>query len=510
VPFLGLISERAFIEEYMNYKLNPYSKSTNKTLPYFLLKQGIGLVGAFSLLINNMAIAQTATTGSTQQITTSEAPTTALKARKIKLKVSQLNDDNKPQKVTKLTDKSNSYNNRSNIYIADSGKNSYIDTTNYNAAPPPANNPAPTTTTQTQQRNQPKVVITERSSGCSVVSGGSGVQSNGCGGSRRQTSRTRTRTTTVQQPTRNVTQNRVRRTTNTSDRVATRNQPVFRQSQFVASKRVLSRINQNESVVSQNHTKSNGKPLQKLTGSRPLTVVSLPEELQAIPLSEYANYVASRNLSNIQPNNTTAIEQTDDRLTAANTNTNIDPAKKTALLYPLSIPARFSSPFGWRIHPISGSARMHSGTDIAAPLGTPVLATYSGRVEVANNMGGYGLTVTIRHANDTQESLYAHLSQILVQSGEYVEKGTVIGLVGSTGNSTGPHLHFEWRYLTTDGWVAVDAGQHLEYALDNLIQAMQMAKIAGDTEENKTESKTTDTKKVTEEKQKSEVDKQKL
>jgi hypothetical protein len=155
VPFLGLISERAFIEEYMNYKLNPYSKSTNKTLPYFLLKQGIGLVGAFSLLINNMAIAQTATTGSTQQITTSEAPTTALKARKIKLKVSQLNDDNKPQKVTKLTDKSNSYNNRSNIYIADSGKNSYIDTTNYNAAPPPANNPAPTTTTQTQQRNQP-------------------------------------------------------------------------------------------------------------------------------------------------------------------------------------------------------------------------------------------------------------------------------------------------------------------------------------------------------------------
>jgi murein DD-endopeptidase MepM/ murein hydrolase activator NlpD len=505
MPFLGLISERAFIEEYMNYKLTPYPPFTNKTLSRFLLKQGICLVGIFSLLSSNLAIAQTTTTESTKKITPSEAPATALKARKIKLKISQLNDNNKPQKVTKLTDKSNSYNNRSNIYIADSGKNSYIDTTDYNAAPPPASNPTPTTTTQTQQRNQPKVVITERSSGCSVVSGGSGVQSNGCGGSRRQTSRTRTRTTTVQQPTRNVNQNRVRRTANTSDRVATRNQPVFRQSQFVTSKRVLSRINQNQAVVSQTYTKSNGKPLQKLTGSRPLTVVSLPEELQAIPLSEYSKYVASQNLNNTQINSTTAIEQTDDRLTAASTDS--DPARKTALLYPLSIPARFSSPFGWRIHPISGAARMHSGTDIAAPLGTPVLATYSGRVEVANNMGGYGLTVTVRHANDTQESLYAHLSQILVQQGEYVEKGTVIGLVGSTGNSTGPHLHFEWRYLTTDGWVAVDAGQHLEYALDNLIRAMQMAKIAGDTEENKTESKMTDTKKVTDVKQKSEVKK---
>jgi murein DD-endopeptidase MepM/ murein hydrolase activator NlpD len=515
--FLGLISKRDFIEEYMNYKLNPNTNSSHKTFLYFLIKQGISLIGILSLLSSSIVVAQTepTTPESTQQRTQTEAstPRTTLKARKVNLKASQFGfNDKKPKKVTKLVEKSSSYN-RTSFYLADSGKNSYVDTTDYNTTPPPVNNPDPAPTTAVQPKTTPKVVITERASGCSIVANGSQIQSNGCGGNRRQTTRVRTRTTAVKQPTQNVSGNRIRRTITTDDRVATRNQPVYHRSQLVVRKRLLDSVDRNQVVVSSTNTKSYSKSLnttkystQQITNpnknSRPLTVVSLPDDIQAIPLSEFANYVAARNATdnNSVNNQVNTIQQTGDRLATANINNN--PARKTALLYPLPIPARFSSPFGWRIHPITGVARMHSGTDIAASLGTPVLAAYSGRVEFADSMGGYGLAITLRHANDTQESLYGHLSQILVQPGEFVEQGTVIGLVGSTGNSTGPHLHFEWRYLTTDGWVAVDAGQHLQYALDNLIQAMQMAKIADDTDENKVEET-----KITDEDRKSEVKK---
>ncbi|MGF1478831.1 MAG: peptidoglycan DD-metalloendopeptidase family protein [Cyanophyceae cyanobacterium] len=145
----------------------------------------------------------------------------------------------------------------------------------------------------------------------------------------------------------------------------------------------------------------------------------------------------------------------------------------TALLFPLSIPATVSSAFGWRVHPIAGTQRMHTGTDLAAPMGTPVLAAYSGEVAVADSLGGYGLTVVLRHEAGTQESRYAHLSKILVNLGDWVDQGTVIGLVGNTGYSTGPHLHFEWRHLTHSGWVAVDAGLHLEYAMEQMMRSLE-------------------------------------
>lgn len=148
---------------------------------------------------------------------------------------------------------------------------------------------------------------------------------------------------------------------------------------------------------------------------------------------------------------------------------------RTSLIFPLPIPANITSGFGWRIHPITGANRMHEGTDIGAPQGTPVLATYHGEVAVADWIDGYGLTVIVRHEKGTQESRYAHLSEVFVKPGDWVNQGTVIGRVGSTGMSTGPHLHFEWRHLTNEGWVAVDAGLHLEYALENLMRAMQMA-----------------------------------
>lgn len=151
------------------------------------------------------------------------------------------------------------------------------------------------------------------------------------------------------------------------------------------------------------------------------------------------------------------------------------------LIFPLSIPASISSAFGWRIHPITGDSRLHSGTDLAAPLGTPVLAAYAGRVAIADFLGGYGLAVAMDHNKGTQQTLYAHLSEIFVKPGEWVEQGMVIGRVGSTGFSTGPHLHFEFRQLTPDGWVAMDAGPQLEYALAQFVKALQTAQATPQT-----------------------------
>ncbi|MEO0870142.1 MAG: M23 family metallopeptidase [Cyanobacteria bacterium J06642_11] len=139
-----------------------------------------------------------------------------------------------------------------------------------------------------------------------------------------------------------------------------------------------------------------------------------------------------------------------------------------SFVFPLSSPSPITSLFGWRWHPIHNDYRFHSGTDLGAPQGTPILATQSGQVSVADYLGGYGLTVILRHNDNTLESRYAHMSHMLVQPGEWVEQGDVIGLVGSTGNSTGPHLHFELHQLTGQGWVAISPNDVLRYALANL------------------------------------------
>ncbi len=106
--------------------------------------------------------------------------------------------------------------------------------------------------------------------------------------------------------------------------------------------------------------------------------------------------------------------------------------------------ARLSSSFGPRRHPISGYNRMHKGTDFAAPTGTPVYAAGHGTVERASRNGGYGNYVRIRHANG-YKTAYAHLSRYGpgIRSGKRVRQGDIIGYVGSTGASTGPHLHYE-------------------------------------------------------------------
>lgn len=126
------------------------------------------------------------------------------------------------------------------------------------------------------------------------------------------------------------------------------------------------------------------------------------------------------------------------------------------MIFPLPVAAALTSGFGWRIHPISGDRRFHSGIDLGAPSGTPVLSALAGRVVAAGDMGGYGLAVVVQADSAQQQNLYAHLSAIAVKPGDRVEQGSVLGLVGSTGNSTGPHLHFETLLSTTEGWTAVD------------------------------------------------------
>ncbi len=106
--------------------------------------------------------------------------------------------------------------------------------------------------------------------------------------------------------------------------------------------------------------------------------------------------------------------------------------------------AYLSSGFGLRGHPILGGVRMHSGIDLAAPTGSPVFAPGAGVVSAASWNGGYGLFVAIDHGNGTQ-TRYGHLSRIAVVPGQQLRGGEVIGHVGSTGRSTGAHLHYEVR-----------------------------------------------------------------
>ena len=113
-----------------------------------------------------------------------------------------------------------------------------------------------------------------------------------------------------------------------------------------------------------------------------------------------------------------------------------------ALMWPASGP--ITSPFGWRTHPIFGTERFHSGIDIGADYGDAVAAADSGVVVSSGWMGGYGNVVIIEHGGGIS-TLYAHNSELLVEEGARVRKGQTISRAGSTGYSTGPHLHFEVR-----------------------------------------------------------------
>ncbi len=128
--------------------------------------------------------------------------------------------------------------------------------------------------------------------------------------------------------------------------------------------------------------------------------------------------------------------------------------------------APLSSPFGVRSDPFLGKLAMHSGLDFRATYGSPVLAAADGKVLDAGRNGGYGNLVEIGHGNGLS-TRYAHLSRIAVKSGQSVKRGTVVGWVGSTGRSTGPHLHYEIRRggLAVDPAAYVKAGRELADAM---------------------------------------------
>lgn len=118
---------------------------------------------------------------------------------------------------------------------------------------------------------------------------------------------------------------------------------------------------------------------------------------------------------------------------------------------------RFSSPFGWRIHPVYGDTRFHAGVDLSAPTGTPILASRAGVVTVASyEGGGAGYYVNINHL-DGFVTRYMHMTHFIVSPGQTVKAGQIIGYCGSTGASTGPHLHFGVYYNGT----AVNPAQYI-------------------------------------------------
>lgn len=124
-----------------------------------------------------------------------------------------------------------------------------------------------------------------------------------------------------------------------------------------------------------------------------------------------------------------------------------DSAARAAIYIPTGRPVEMlelTSNYGVRSDPFSGRARMHKGIDIPGPIGTPIYATADGIVSRSQWVNGYGNLVEIAHGNDTQ-TRYGHLSKLMVSPNERVHRGQLIGLMGSTGRSTGSHLHYEIR-----------------------------------------------------------------
>ncbi len=247
-------------------------------------------------------------------------------------------------------------------------------------------------------------------------------------------------------------------------------EPIARSKPAQTPKQVAVRIAQPKSVA-------------RITNGTNSIAIQVPRAIQSLPAPQLKARQAFNEPS--APQSDPSIDHLTDRTTNPGTlvtpdiktlqayNRNLSPLRGDKILYPLPDPVPVTSKFGWRVHPITQARRFHAGVDLGAAQGTPVLASKAGRVTVADRMGGYGLAIVMQNNDGTQDTLYAHLSQILVRPGARIQPGTVIGRVGSTGLSTGPHLHYEARRLANGNWTAVDPGLQLEAAKVRLIQARQ-------------------------------------
>jgi len=145
----------------------------------------------------------------------------------------------------------------------------------------------------------------------------------------------------------------------------------------------------------------------------------------------------------------------------------------------LPVKGRISSTVGLRQDPINGDVRMHNGIDIAIPEGTPVRPVASGRVAYSGLQPGYGNMVIVQHA-DGMISIYAHHHRNMVKSGDRVTRETVIALSGSTGHSTGPHLHFEaWQagMNVTSAFLPSFAGKRIEASSHASLEKTNLRKV---------------------------------
>jgi murein DD-endopeptidase MepM/ murein hydrolase activator NlpD len=131
--------------------------------------------------------------------------------------------------------------------------------------------------------------------------------------------------------------------------------------------------------------------------------------------------------------------------------------------YPLPTTTSIALSYGWHPDPKTGQRRFHSGIDLLASPGTPVLSVEAGTIGYAGKQGGYGNLVIVNHQGGRQ-TRYAHLKQVLVRTGQSVKVGAKLGTVGTTGrpDTTKSHLHFEVRYYSSQGWIAQDPEPNLK------------------------------------------------
>lgn len=185
-----------------------------------------------------------------------------------------------------------------------------------------------------------------------------------------------------------------------------------------------------------------------------------------VPVQSSALAVVTETLPDVSAPNSNDMKEVERSISMAGSLAQVIKVRQRAVtMLPTLQPCRgtFTSPFGVRVHPISGKVKMHEGMDLAAPNGTPIYASGDGIVSMAERHNGYGNEVMIDHGLGYQ-TLYGHTSKMLVKEGDTVKRGQIIALVGSTGASTGPHLHYE---VWVDG-VKVDPSGFLMEPLPEL------------------------------------------